>query len=67
MSSGFCSGWSASEDELDDIKRMVGHLFTETGASPKAHEDALHRVLRCIREGGDTWGLLQKLFSKEAT
>ncbi len=67
VSSGFCSGWSASEDELDDIKRMVGHLFTETGASPKAHEDALHRVLRCIREGGDTWGLLQKLFSKEAT
>ena len=65
VSSGFCYSWTACDDPNDDVASMLRHLFIESGASVKAHEAARLRVCRCIREGGNTWDLLQKLFSKE--
>jgi len=65
-----CKTIMCRPDGTDEVIEMLRHLcdrvlFDNPGESQTSHSDALHRVARSIREGGDTWGLLQKLFSKE--
>ncbi len=60
-------GFTVKPERADNVARMLEHLcnrliFDSPGQATGEHRDALRRVSRAIAEGGDTWGLLQKLF-----
>ena len=56
--------WPTFNDEVEEIVNCLRHLYGEQGVGDEEHAKALRRVGTCIRSGGNTWHLLNKLFAK---